>query len=63
MGGYMIPLFFSTIISCSDAVSIVNRLVSVVGLTPKQKVEIVSELRKIVPTCPITIKKDEPPKK
>jgi hypothetical protein len=35
----------------------------VVGLSNRQKIEITSEIRKVVPTCPITIKKDEPPKK
>jgi hypothetical protein len=32
-------------------------------LTPKQKVEIVSELKRLIPSCPITIKKDEQTKK
>ena len=59
----MIPLLFSTIISCSDAVAIVNRLTSVVGLNARQKTEIIFEIRKIVPTCPVIIKKDEPKQK
>ena len=59
----MLPLLFSTIITCSDALSILNRITSVVGLTPKQKIEIVSELRRLIPSCPIVIKKDEPTKK
>lgn len=59
----MIPLLLSTVISCSDAVSILNKLTSVVGLTQQQKIEITSELRKIIPTCPVIVKKDGPKKK
>lgn len=59
----MIPLVFSTIISCSDAILIVNRLTSVAGLSSRQKIEIISEIRKIVPTCPVIIRKDEPKQK
>jgi hypothetical protein len=34
-----------------------------VDLTPKQKTEIIAELRSLIPSCPVTIKKDEPRKK
>jgi hypothetical protein len=34
-----------------------------VDLSPKQKSEIIAELRSLVPTCPVTIKKDESRKK
>ena len=50
----------STIISCSQAFSLVNRITNVVGLTPQQKVEIIKEVRKVVPSCPVTIQKDVP---
>jgi hypothetical protein len=50
----------STIISCSQAFSLVNRITNVVGLTPHQKVEIVDEIRKVIPSCPVTIQKDVP---
>ena len=59
----MIPLVLSTVITCSQAIAIVNRVTSVVGLSPKQKQEIIIELKALVPTCPVTIKKDEPKKK
>jgi len=59
----MVPLLLSTVITCSSAIAIVNRLTSVVGLTSQQKMEIVSELEQIIPTCPITIEKDESIKK
>jgi hypothetical protein len=59
----MSAIILTTVISCSQALSIINRVTSVVGLNDKQKFEIISELKKIVPSCPITIKKDEPRKK
>jgi hypothetical protein len=59
----MVPLFLSTVITCSNAIAVLNRLTSVVGLTSQQKQEITTELKKVIPSCPITIKKDEPPKK
>ena len=59
----MVPLFLSTVITCSNAIAVLNRLTSVVGLTSQQKQEIVTELKKVIPSCPITIKKDEQSKK
>jgi hypothetical protein len=50
----------STIISCSQAFSLLNRITNVVGLTPQQKIEIINEVRKVVPSCPVTIQKDAP---
>lgn len=52
----MVVLLSTTIISCSQAVGLVQRLTNVVGLTDKQKNEIVAELKRLVPTCPIKIK-------
>lgn len=59
----MTPLILSTVITCSQAIGLVNRIVSVVGLSPKQKIEIISELKSLVPTCPVTIKPDGNTKK
>ncbi len=50
----------STIISCSQAFSLITRITNVVGLTPQQKIEIIKEVRKVVPSCPVTIQKDVP---
>ncbi len=50
----------STIISCSQAFSLINRITSVVGLTPQQRLEVINEIRKVVPSCPVTIQKDVP---
>lgn len=55
----MIALFLTTFLSCSDLVKIANRLANVSLLTPKQKTEILWELKKVVPTCPLIIKSDE----
>jgi hypothetical protein len=53
-------VILSTVITCSQAFSLVNRMTNVVGLTPQQKLEIVKEVRKVVPSCPVTIQKDVP---
>lgn len=50
----------STIITCSQAISVINRITNVVGLTPQQKIEIIREIRKVIPSCPVTIQKDVP---
>lgn len=54
----MIALFSATIITCSDALAIVNRLSNVIGLSYSQKIEIIKTLKEHIPTCPITIKPD-----
>jgi hypothetical protein len=59
----MIPLVISTVITCSQAITILNRVTSVVGLTNSQKAEITIQLKALVPACPVTIVKDEPKKK
>jgi hypothetical protein len=51
---------FLSIITCSQAFGLVNRISNVVGLTPQQKVEVVNEIRKVIPSCPVTIQKDAP---
>lgn len=53
----MIPLFLTTIISCTQAIGIIHNLTSVVGLTEVQKKEIIIEIRKIIPSCPVKIEK------
>jgi hypothetical protein len=53
----MTALFLTTVISCSQALGIVHRLVSVVGLTESQKSEIILEVRKVLPSCPIKVVK------
>jgi hypothetical protein len=55
----MVTLLLTTTISCADALSIIHRLTKVTGLTPIQKTEIIQEVRKTIPFCPVTIKKDD----
>lgn len=55
----MVALLLTTTISCSDALNIIHRLTRVAGLTPTQRIEIIQEIRKVVPFCPVTIKKDD----
>ena len=52
----MVALFLTTTISCSDAISIINRLTKVVGLTTLQRIEIVQTVQKSIPSCPVIIK-------
>lgn len=55
----MVELFAATIISCSEAVRITNRLASVIGLTYKQKIELIQVINQHIPSCPIKIIPDE----
>ena len=59
----MVVFFTATIISCSDAIGILNRLQKVVGLSQQQKVEIVQVIRQYVPTCPVRIESNERPRR
>ena len=58
----MVALFLTTTVSCSNALSIVNRMTKAVGLTNQQRIEIIQVLREHVPTCPFTVVPDERPK-
>ena len=51
-------VLLTTTITCLQALSIIHRLKNVIGLTQEQKTEIVQEVRKTIPFCPVTIKKD-----
>jgi hypothetical protein len=51
-------LLFSTIISCSQAIGIIHRIQKVVGLSEVQKTEIIAEIRKVIPSCPVRIVPD-----
>lgn len=52
----MVVLLSTTIISCSQAVALIQRLQNIRGLTEEQKSGIVIELRELIPSCPIKIK-------
>ena len=49
-----------SIITCSQAFGLVNRISNVVGLTPQQRLDVIQEVRKVIPSCPVTIQKDVP---
>jgi len=51
----VISTFLSTILSCSDLINLANRVINISTLTPKQKIEIIVEIRKVVPKCPVKI--------
>lgn len=55
----MVALIFSTtILSCSQLLFLINNVSKVVGLTQQQKIDLVTELRKTITTCPIKINGD-----
>lgn len=54
----MLEILSITIISCSQAFRIFNRLQNLAGLTPAQKIEIIGEIKKVIPSCPILIQND-----
>jgi hypothetical protein len=51
-------LFLTVSISCTQSLNLLQRITQVVGLTQIQKNEIIVEIRKTIPFCPVTIKKD-----
>ena len=58
----MVELFATTIISCSEAFRIVNRIGNVIGLTYQQKIELIQVVNQHIPSCPLKIVPDERPK-
>jgi len=56
-------LFLTTILSCNQVVGVLNRLQNIALLTPQQKNEILVELRKTVPSCPVIIKSNDTKRK
>lgn len=55
----MVVLIASTVISCSQALSILTRLQKVAGLTLTQKIEIQKEISKTIINCPVQIVEDK----
>lgn len=53
----MVVFLTATIITCSDALNVIQRITRVVGLTELQKNEIIHEIRKVVPSCPVKVVK------
>ena len=58
----MPTLLMMAIMSCAQSSNIIQRVLQVDDLTAIQKTEIIQEIRKIVPHCPVTpviIKKND----
>ena len=53
----MVVFLTATIITCSDALNLIHRLTRVVGLSEVQRTEIIQEIRKVIPSCPVTVVK------
>lgn len=53
----MVVFLTATIITCSDALNLVHRLTRVVGLSEVQRTEIIQEIRKVIPSCPVKVVK------
>jgi hypothetical protein len=51
-------VLLATAITCTQAIGLLQRVTKVVGLTELQKTEIITEIRKTIPFCPVTLKKD-----
>ncbi len=49
-------IFLVTFLNCSQVQAIANKLQNIALLTSNQKIEIIQELKKAVPTCPVIIK-------
>ena len=54
----MIALFLTTTITCSQALSIIQRIQTNVLLNDTAKTEMIELLRETIPTCPVKIKPD-----
>ncbi len=58
----MVVLIASTVISCSQALNVINRLQKVAGLNQTQRTEILREISKVIPNCPVFIDDKVKPK-
>ena len=54
----MVALFLTTTITCSQAVSILNKIRNHSYLPDYIKTELIQTIRETIPTCPVKIKKD-----
>jgi len=54
----MTALFLTTVITCSQAQSLLSRIQSQKNLPNDVKIEIIEQIRQVIPTCPVKIKTD-----
>ena len=50
-------IFLITFLSCSQVQAIAAKLQNIAFLSPQQKHEIIEEIKQVVPSCPVVIKK------
>jgi hypothetical protein len=55
----MVELLATTIISCSDAVRIIDRISNVIGLSYQQKIELIIVINQHIPTCRLKVDPNE----
>ena len=55
----MVALFLTTTITCSQAYQVIKRIYLNTGLSSFMKEELIQEIRQVIPSCPIIVKKDE----
>lgn len=55
----MFNLFLTTVISCNQFNSVIQRIESYPGFTVFQKIELIKELKRFIPSCPIQVKKND----
>lgn len=52
-------LFLTTILNCNQVIGVLNRLQNIALLSPQQKTEILAELKRVAPSCPVIIKPND----
>jgi hypothetical protein len=55
----MEALLLTTVLTCNQLLTIINRLSIVIGLTYSQKIELIRVLTDSVPSCPVIISKNK----
>ena len=58
----MVALFLTTTISCSNALTLIQRISRSFNLTDIEKTELIEVIRETIPTCPFKIIPDGKPK-
>jgi len=54
----MTALFLTTVITCSQAYEVMDRIQTHKMLPYEVKVELIGIIRETIPTCPVKVKKD-----
>ena len=55
----MVVLLSATIISCSQAIKLIQRLQKISILNSEQKIEVIQEINSLIPSCPVIIQQDK----